>query len=415
MQLPTIQAVGWGVDTLKVSAVGNLKADVVTLLSALQQEAIAQRDQRRHKGEVMLDTHWALDGQPLLLLPHGGGRGQWTYIMTCPAATFEMGPGHLNGICCQVRLSSAFLWQHGYRTAWALVRAFLAPLCEAGTWFQASEVHLCADIAGVHLDKLRDVQFVTRSQVARWHKEDALVLHIAEVGKTKERPQLQLVKRYRQQETLTFSPRGDVEVQVYDKPREIRRKSPDKAWFGDIWARHGWNGADPVARVEVRLKRAALHELGCETVEDTFNRLDSVWRYVTLHWICHTVPNRKQSCEWPESTFWRVVQAVTFEHEDAEPAERNKVRQFKEQQMLAAIMGYLESWAAWQGDDDSVPGDLALEDVFGQIGRRHKEHYQHKGTSFRDEVIRKRKAFGITPGEQGAAGGDGENAVAVGE
>src|SRR5215469_11930601 len=121
--------VAQGIDTLKASAVGIFKPEVVTLFDALQQEAILQRDQRRHKGEVMVDTHWSLDGQPLLMLPHGGGRGQWTHIMTCPAATFECGPGHLNGICCQVRLSSPFLWQHGYLSAWALVERFLAPLC----------------------------------------------------------------------------------------------------------------------------------------------------------------------------------------------------------------------------------------------------------------------------------------------
>jgi hypothetical protein len=100
--------------------------------------------------------------------------------MKCPSATFELGPGHLNGISCQARLSSSFLWRHSYRKAWALVEAFLTPLFTKGTWFQTSEMHLCADMAGLRVESLRDADFVTRSQVVRWHQDDALLLDLHE-------------------------------------------------------------------------------------------------------------------------------------------------------------------------------------------------------------------------------------------
>jgi hypothetical protein len=403
-----LQAVGWGVDTLKASAIGALKPEVVTLLTALQQTALDERALHQHKGDVRVDTHWVLDGQPLLMTPYGGGKGQWTWILTCPAATFELGMGHLNGIGCQVRLSSSFLWEHGYRQAWALVQALLVPWFDTGTWFQVSEVHLCADIAGVLVDKLRDVDFVTRSQVTRWHKEDARILDIvAHQRKDADQPRLQLVQRYRQKETLTFSPRGGLEVQVYDKPREIRRKSPDKAWFGDIWEHNGWNREDPVARIEARLKRAVLHELGCETVAQTFDRLDALWQYITRKWLRHTVPNQQDSYLWPLSNLWQVVQGVTFEQVNVAPAPRDKVRNYREQQMLSAIMGYLESWAAWQSSTGKVPADIDVQGVFTQLHQRSQGHYQTKGISFRDAVIRKRKVLGITPGESPPGDDDG--------
>ena len=63
-------------------------------------------------------------------------------------------------------------------------------------------------------------------------------------------------------------------------------------------------------------------------------------------------------------------------------------------------MGYLESWAAWQGADGQVASGLALGDVFAQIQARAVGHYQHKGSDFRGEVVRKRKVFGITSGER---------------
>lgn len=66
------QRVCQGVDTLKVSAVGSFKPEVVMLLDVLQQKAMEQRDQRRHNGEVLAETHWALDGQLLLILTAWG-------------------------------------------------------------------------------------------------------------------------------------------------------------------------------------------------------------------------------------------------------------------------------------------------------------------------------------------------------
>ncbi len=395
------QVVGYGVDTLKVSAVGLLKPDVVALLDALQAKAVAERDLRAHKGDVLVDTQWRIDGEPLLITPHGGGRGQWSHILRCPAVTLEMGPGHMNGISCQARLSSSFLWRHGYLLAWEMVQDFLTPLFTKDTWFQVSELHVCADIAGQAVATLHDAHFVTRAQRVRWHKEDALVLDIKERRALagEERPGLQLVKRYRDKETLTFSPRGGLELQVYDKPKEIRRKSPDKAWFGDIWERNGWNRADPVTRIEARATRGVLHELGLETVADTFANLDRYWQYVTQAWLRHTVPNKKQSADWPISAFWHTVQGVTFTNPLAEPLGRHTVRRFRESQMLSAIFGYVESWEAWQGSEGNVSPELLVRQALRQIEAKAAGHYVQKGTTFRDAVILKRKRFGITAGD----------------
>jgi hypothetical protein len=49
--------VGWGVDTLKASAIGALKPEVVALLNALQQSALDERALRQHRGDVRVDTH----------------------------------------------------------------------------------------------------------------------------------------------------------------------------------------------------------------------------------------------------------------------------------------------------------------------------------------------------------------------
>jgi len=203
------------------------------------------------------------------------------------------------------------------------------------------------------------------------------------------------VRRYRERETLSFSISAAHSVTIYNKPREIKYKSRDKAWFGDIWRANGWNGADSVTRVEARYERPVLHEMGLETISGTFAKVDNMWAYTTQDWLRHTQPTRKASDEWPTSPWWRVVQGAVFEREQAEPLQRQKQRNFQEERMLAALLGYVESWSAWRIGDEKLPEDILLEDALADVLDRAGDHYAHKGTAFLDEVARKRKRLGF--------------------
>src|SRR5215470_1477428 len=111
---------GHGIDTLAVNAHGRLFWEVRQQLDELQAQALVERNaaRGRRRTRVLVETPWRLVGQPLLIRPHGGGNAQWRWIVMWPAATFELGLGELNGICCRVRLSSEILWRYGYRRAW---------------------------------------------------------------------------------------------------------------------------------------------------------------------------------------------------------------------------------------------------------------------------------------------------------
>src|SRR5258706_2878374 len=119
--------VAHGIDTLVVNARGKLFWEIRKQLDELQAQALAERNAMhgRRRAQTLVETPWRLASQPLLIRPHGGGNAQWHWIRTCPAATFELGLGELNGICARVRLSANFLWRFGHRQAWGKVRALL--------------------------------------------------------------------------------------------------------------------------------------------------------------------------------------------------------------------------------------------------------------------------------------------------
>ena len=221
---------------------------------------------------------------------------------------------------------------------------------------------------------------------------------------------LDVVQRYREQETLNFSLAAPHACVVYNKPREIRLKSRDKVWFADLWRRNGWNGSDPVARIENRYERDVLHtmvhEKGCtvekcdqlhgiETIDDLFAHLDTMWRYSTRDWLRHTVPTKdlKHRERWPTSPWWQVVQGATFEREDAEPLQREHVSAFHERRTLATILGHLETWAAWTAGN-AVSSSLDISTVLREVALRSDSHYEAKDSDFLASVLKKRHKIG---------------------
>jgi hypothetical protein len=394
--------VGAGVDTFKASAVGDIREEVAELMDLLQLKAIEERERKKHRGEVLMDTHWRLAGQPVQMRPYGGGKGQWKWLLWCPFARFEVGLSQLNGIGCQVILSSLFLWKYGYEQAWALIQELLEQWFCKGVWFQVSDLDICVDLAGLSVSQIHQQHFVTRSQVARWYAMDAALIDWKERQDSEDHePIVEVVARYREQETLIFSKGAPVSVEIYDKVAEIQRHSRDKQWFYELWKSKGWNGIDPVTRIEGKLAREALHELGIETVADAFKRLDELWAYITQKWVRHTLPKGKQRKFWPTSAWWQVVQQVIFQSQVKTIPERTPQHNYQEERMIAALCGYVESWVAWRAGETGEEPESDIWDHLIRLAERAKVHYEAKGVYFLDQVAKKAKVLGFqTPGQQ---------------
>lgn len=404
--------VAHGVDTLVVNAFHTdergkaVKRELDDSL-AHQLERWKKEAQEAHE-EV--PTSWVFHGKTLHMCPNGAGRGQWAWMLKSRDVTLYVSRGHWNGIAT-VRFSSEYLWSCSrFMEAVQEVQVFLDEVFHNELFLQVSEVHLCADIAGWDgVEKLDRVQhFVSRSR----KRSSRLTPDWGFDAEVQEHS-------YGLQGTgFDFSYGGSVSCTIYEKSREIRRSG--KEWFEDIWRHNGWSEEDSekIWRVELRLKREALHELKLDEafhgIEDVYvlpDLLPLLWAYgvgsagkqdesgVPYGWLRCVVPGKDKSrSRWPTHPAWKVVQSA-FLSEMALPEQVGKVVRERHEEhniskAIEAIMGYLSSLAAWVGGDvaDSS-NDLSV--VLRWLYEHGSEYLERVDRDFGLEVQRKRTRFGV--------------------
>ena len=177
------------------------------------------------------------------MYPHGAGKGQWRWLLTCPSFNLTVSRGRLNGVIAQVRFAAPYLWSHEWPdhtqdiwTAIMAVKDFLLEVfrSESGRLhLQVSELHMCADIAGWDVSACDwEHSFLSRARTRIDRPEEPTdVSGGAGVA----------VYRGRRLATLNFGTHSSpLSCCIYNKSLEI--KTSLKLWFQDIWKRHAWDG-----------------------------------------------------------------------------------------------------------------------------------------------------------------------------
>jgi hypothetical protein len=362
-----------------------LADELVEQFNAWQEEA------KREEGQVV--TPLCFKEKNLFIYPHGAGKGQWRWLLTCPDFTLSVSRGRLSGIIAQVRFSSEFLWRgfedspQDFVVAMVAVMDFLHDVFGENLHFQVSEVHLCADVLGWDVSSCSwQDTFLSRARrrVDRAGSDDEQVTAGGAAV---------AVVSGRKLATLEFGSHGSpLSCVIYDKTLEIKQKSYEKVWFHDLWRRVKradgtpvWDGEAPVWRVEFRFKREALHELkeegvfhGIEEANDLPERLAALWTYAAGHfggaadglpdgWLRYALPVADSNmARWPVHPVWALVQTAFCEHTsdviDTATGEvltvplvatgeviRERVRQVNIGRLVKQIGGCLSTLAAWLG------------------------------------------------------------------
>jgi hypothetical protein len=366
-------------------------------------ELVEQFDQWQKEArqeERSVPTPLAFAGETLLMYPHGAGKGQWKWLLTCRAFNLALSRGRLNGIIAQVRFSSEYLWscqedgQQEIAVAMVEVCTFLYDLLGLALHFQVSEVHLCADMIGWDVSSC-DWQETFLSRARRRVDRAVVPDDTVSAGGA-----AVAVISGRRLATLEFGSHGSpLSCVIYNKSLEIRQKSQKKVWFHDLWQRllredgsAVWDGESDVWRVEFRFKRESLHELkeegvfhGIENSDDLPERLEALWTYAAGHvgaaadglpdgWLRYAVPSSDSNmARWPVHPAWfalqaafcsemtQVIDTATGEVSSLPSSSigaliRERIRQVNILQLVRQIGGCTSTLSAWLGGkQDDLP------------------------------------------------------------
>ncbi len=346
-------------------------------------EHLRETQELAKANEAPTPTQWKHQEQTLMAFPHGAPG--WRWLLKNGLIDVMVGALLNNAAVARVRFSSEYLWKRGVDVAVAETSAFLTRLFEGKVYLQVAELHLCADVVGLHIPKDYERVFVSRAKVER----PILDSHI-------DKP----VYRHHRLETLQFSGHASpMSATIYNKPKEIQVKSHKKVWFHDLWETQGWTEGTPLWRVECRMKRQCLHEMDIEEVHDAIEKIPALWAYCTGHpgrtdgWLRMVSPNEDDTNRWRWETTeaWKAVQgAFTHRWRDTQnmaDIQRERKRQVSLESAEAAIAGYATTYAAWLQEELGPDDDVSV--VLSRLYEKMQERWERKGIGFQDLRLKK--------------------------
>lgn len=210
------------------------------------------------------------------------------------------------GFCVSVRYSAAGLWEHGYATLRATaeqaLRALGVPRRE--DWERLSEVHCAFDFfAAQFTPEMRPgliEQVVAHSEVKRsgmcgreWEKDELW----GKAGRL---------------ETLTVGKGAPLEIQIYDKGREIDEAS-GKTWMLDLWeasglwSRQGDGRQQHCWRLEVRFRSDFLRDRSIRTMAEFLEHVEPLLSEALLtRRLCQPTSDSNRA-RWPMHWLWAAA------------------------------------------------------------------------------------------------------------
>lgn len=361
-----------------------LDEQLQALFTSLQQHA---KDTRKD-----VETPWSLEKQPLYMLSHGSGK-QWHWILHNDLINVQIGNGDYRGVIAHLRVSSEYLWRlNALHHVLGLVNAFTNTLFAHEMVLVPSAVDLCADIANWPMESINHLAIVARARKHRpKFEEESLLISGEEMWNGRKLGTLYVGMR--------TSP---VHGKLYNKLKEIKDGGNRKSWFLDLYKRNGWNGEDPITRLEVSFKREALHDLNIETDYDLIHNLKGLWTYAVgsetvKPWIRYTIPtNDHIQTRWPLHPTWTTIQHA-FDSLSEEPA-RELIRVKKQQVNMdaakASLAGYLSTYTAYQcAKQGTPPEQVDVLNVLVDLWEDIEALMEQKQTSFQEQVSAKQHRY----------------------
>ena len=335
-----------GVDSLYVSYQGTLSSDWDIRLAACKLSAQSEDPGEQLQAQVEIGGH--------LFLVHDRGSGRFAYVLSDNWFRIAVARSSAKSIpVMHIQISSESLLLEGAERVFESLTAVINTVA-----YRRSGPHVSrSDIR---------VDFVTSVDLARIEVD-------AWVTRARDR-----AKRFvgRNFSGWSIGLGGNVSGRLYNKLLELDKSR--KFYMRDIWTARGWDGVTPVMRLEFQLERAALGELGVDTVPDLFARLPALWRYCTGDWLQLKVPNLADDTptRWPIDPFWVAMAKAWDDSSDTLCADRaRKERIPADDRLFLQGFGGVTSFMASRGIVDPATG-------FARYIEEARAFHRNRDTSF---------------------------------
>lgn len=149
---------------------------------------------------------------------------------------------------------------------------------------------------------------------------------------------------------LTVCPGGALMARLYNKRAELDLQPQDKRETEEgRWLRAGWDGVEPVTRVEFQLRGPAIREFGVRDPEQAVephtglplltreesgapprpltlrDRVDAIWQRC-LDWLRLVKDDASRLARCSDDDVWTLLRKVVFFAQEARPAPRARIR-----------------------------------------------------------------------------------------
>ena len=339
-----------GIDTLEVSFCGDVTEQVAEELDMAKSAALVT-PQPYYVGMTEM-------------MVQGKAYGFWRWRLVSPEFSIVMKKGGaVGGVTAQVRFSAWGLANRAPDDLWALARMNIKCLGDFKE-LSVARCDVCADFQGWMPTPSDLAGMVCPAAYRATHGTEKAV------------------------QTFMYG-KGDVVVRVYNKTEEL--KVSGKEWLRGLWVQSDdYNPAEAVFRVEVQLRRKALHELGYNTVAAVIENPGALLDY-GLSWCNLRIPTGDTTkTRWPEDPRWTALRKSVF---DGVPLGRSVVPSsvMNLDQVKSRLVGLVATAGVYFGTTDWMK-TLQLMSMVAEV------HMMDEGIDFAARVEEKRRR--ILAGDQ---------------
>jgi hypothetical protein len=190
-------------------------------------------------------------------------------------------------------------------------------------------------------------------------------------------------------ESLYFGKGDPVLLRIYNKSIDCEVKG--KQWFYRLWQEIGLDIEKPIINVEFQCRSKLLQEMKLNTVDEVFQNLKELWKYLTYEWFSFRQPPKDKEkkdniSRRPFSRDWKWIQDAGTSF-DVNALVRDRKKEVSIEALKPGLLGYMSSYAARLGVKDRVTFFNEISDLIWSYEKKEKVKLKDMDEVFEGEKV----------------------------